>query len=400
MIREADAERFLTLRPARLCSRVAGKWFCLGCPFDGEGHEWKRQQSVFVQFKIHNLVFFFLPLLFVQISFCACTLSLFYAFVAVKIHLNIGLTTLKALYIQNWNFTHKVKKDQQSTSTQWEPIVVMSPFCMRPEDLTVQDVDANRVISISSNPSARLLLPSMILFFLPEVGLQSLSPQNPLKNTLWVHGHRRLLFNQQRVEIVSSVKLRNNYVNEEWFAVTVRHLQDIVSVTSVFGVGLSLQTCTVWKAAASCVSGRTNPRSASKIRTCHYNKHTTSQRTPFSYSQIQSHPIILSPDFGRLCLELPSPSHEVSALHFSCLKWLGCVFCSRLLRRPSSAVQHPGTVKRGGTAAAVLFITQMHDRRSHDSPTATCNQMYWGVTRETIFGAARNHNPSNGSFHA
>lgn len=92
-----------------------------------------------MQFKIHNLVFF-LPLLFVQISFCACTLSLFYAFVAVKIHLNIGLTTLKALYIQNWNFTHKVKKDQQSTSTQWEPIVVMSPFCMRPEDLTVQDV--------------------------------------------------------------------------------------------------------------------------------------------------------------------------------------------------------------------------------------------------------------------
>lgn len=138
---------------------------------------------------------------------------------------------------------------------------------------------------------------------------------------------------------------------------------------SGFGVGLSLQTCTVWKATASCVSGRTNPLSASKIRPCHYNKHRTSQRTPFSYSQIQCHTRILSSDFRRLCLELPSPTHELSTLYFSCLKWLGCVFCSCLLWRLSSAVQHPGTVKRSGTATAVLFITQMHDRRSHESPT-------------------------------
>lgn len=172
MIREADAEHFLTLRPARLCSRVAGKWFCLGCPFDGEGHEWKRQQSVFVQFKIHNLVFF-LPLLFVQISFCACTLSLFYAFVAVKINLKIGLTTLKALYIQNWNFKISTKKNQQSTSTQWELIVVMSTFCMRPEDLTVQDVWKQTLTEWLVSP-VTLLLACFFrtwFFLLPEVGL-------------------------------------------------------------------------------------------------------------------------------------------------------------------------------------------------------------------------------------
>lgn len=169
---------------------------------------------------------------------------------------------------------------------------------------------------------------------------------------------------------------------------------------SGFGVGLSLQTCTVWKATASCASGRTNPLSAFKIRPCHYNKYRTSQRTPFLYSQIQSHPIILS---FRLQTSLPGvakskPRGQHSVFLMFEMTWLCFLQPSLAEAVVCSSAPRNGKTQRNGHSCP------FHHPNAWPSfpwiANAICNQMYWGVTRETIFGAARNHNPSNGSFHA